>query len=48
MDFTKELNNKTMGGLPYCVDFAGWYWSKHLSIDLNDYADKDDIIYITY
>lgn len=37
-----------MGGLPYCVDSAGWYWSKNLSIDLNDHAGKDDIIYITH
>lgn len=47
-DFTTSPKNKKLGELPYCVDSAGWYWSKNLSIDLNDYADKDDIIYITY
>ncbi|QYS89556.1 glycoside hydrolase family 19 protein [Flavobacterium davisii] len=47
-NFTTTPNNKKLGELPYCVDSAGWYWSKNLSIDLNDYADKDDIIYITY
>ena len=48
LDFTTEPDNKKMGELPYCVDSAGWYWSKNLSIDLNDFADKDDIIYISY
>lgn len=47
-DFTTSPKNKKMGELPYCVDSAGWFWSKNLSIDLNDYVDKDDIIYITY
>lgn len=48
IDFTKEPENKKMGKLPYSVDSAGWYWSEKLDIDLNDYADKDDVIYITY
>lgn len=47
-NFTTEPNNKKLGELPYCVDSAGWYWSENLSVDLNDFADKDDIIYITY
>lgn len=47
-NFTTEPNNKKLAELPYCVDSAGWYWSENLSVDLNDFADKDDIIYITY
>ncbi|HCN49796.1 MAG TPA: hypothetical protein DIT10_12005 [Chryseobacterium sp.] len=48
IDFTKEPDNKKMGKIPYSVDSAGWYWSEKLEVNLNDYADKDDIIYITY
>lgn len=48
IDFTIEPNNKKIGKLPYSVDSAGWYWSKKLGFDLSTYADKDDIIYITY
>lgn len=48
IDFTTEPKNKEMGKLPYSTDSAGWYWSEKLNVNLNDYADKDDIIYITY
>ncbi|MCD1115994.1 glycoside hydrolase family 19 protein [Chryseobacterium turcicum] len=48
IDFTKEPDNKKMGEIPYSVDSGGWYWSEKLDVNLSDYADKDDIIYITY
>lgn len=48
IDFTKEPDNKKMGKIPCSVDSAGWYWSEKLEVNLNNYADKDYIIYITY
>lgn len=48
IDFAVEPNNKKMGKIPYSTDAAGWYWNKKLDVNLNDFADIDDIIYITY
>lgn len=48
-NFTIGENNLRMAESPYSVDSAGWYWKEHLSnTNLNDYADLDDLIYITY
>lgn len=47
-NFTNEPNNLRLAQLPYCVDSAGWYWENYLNVNLNDCADEDDIIYITY
>jgi len=48
INFTEGSNNTKLEKKQYAVDSAGWYWSKHLNIDLNNMADNDDLIYITY
>ena len=48
INFTDGSNNTKLEKKQYAVDSAGWYWSKHLNIDLNNMADNDDLIYITY
>lgn len=49
MNFTDGENNLKLETSPYSVDSAGWFWKEHLgSTNLNDYADNDDAIYITY
>lgn len=49
MNFTNGENNLKLETSPYSVDSAGWFWKEHLgSTNLNDYADTDDAIYITY
>lgn len=48
-NFTTGENNLRMAESPYSVDSAGWYWKEHLSnTNLNDSADLDDLIYVTY
>lgn len=39
-----EAEPKLLQKIPLCADSAGWFWSEH---DLNDYADKDNILIIT-
>jgi predicted chitinase len=46
--FVSVPNNKKLEQLPYCVDSAGWFWSKHIKSDLNKAADVDDLIFCTY
>lgn len=48
INFTEGSNNTKLEKKQYAVDSAGWYWSKHLNVDLNNMADNDDLIYITY
>lgn len=48
MNFTTEPNSKKLAQLPFCINSAGWYWSECLEVNLNTFADNDDIIYITY
>ncbi|WP_199907306.1 glycoside hydrolase family 19 protein, partial [Campylobacter concisus] len=48
INFTDGSNNIKLEEKQYAVDSAGWYWSKHLNVDLNNMADDDDLIYITY
>ena len=31
----------------YGADSAGWFWKKYKGVDLSDYAQKNDFIYIT-
>ena len=48
IDFTEGNNNLKLENKNYAVDSAGWFWSKYLNVDLNTYADLDDLIYISY
>ena len=48
INFTDGSNNTKLEEKQYAVDSAGWYWAKHLNINLNNMADDDDLIYITY
>ena len=48
IDFTQGNNNTKLEEKKYAVDLSGWYWSRHLNVDLNNMADFDDLIYITY
>ena len=48
IDFTKGNNNLKLENKGYAVDSAGWFWSKYLNVDLNIYADLDDLFYISY
>ena len=48
IDFTQGNNNTKLEEKEYAVDLSGWYWSRHLNVDLNNMADADDLIYITY
>ncbi len=47
-DFTTGTANEKLEQMGYAVDSAGWYWSEYLSVDLNTFADKDDLIYCSY
>lgn len=40
-------NNVKMAQLPYSIDSAGWFWTKFKWKDLNELADKNDIIGIS-
>jgi len=40
-------NNVKMAQLPYSIDSAGWFWTKFKWKDLNELADKNDIICIS-
>ena len=45
-DFT-ENNKSDLENTNWASDSAGWYWTKKQDPGLNEYADKNDIIYIT-
>lgn len=42
-----DSNNVKMAQLPYSIDSAGWFWTKFKWKDLNELADKNDIICIS-
>lgn len=46
MDFLGE-NRLKLESHEYATDSAGWYWTQGKSCDLNEDADKNDILFIT-
>lgn len=45
-DFT-DSKKVDLEDVEWATDSAGWYWAVKTSPSLNDYADKNDLIYIT-
>lgn len=45
-DFT-EANKVKLEEAEWATDSAGWYWAIKMSPSLNEYADKNDLVYIT-
>lgn len=47
IDFTSNTANKDkVNELPYYLDSGGWFWT--IRTELNDDADRNDLIYIAY
>lgn len=43
----KELEPQELSELPWCVDSAGWFWTKGSGMNLNSLADRDNLVAIT-